>query len=122
MKLHARFGAVFIVVVCTLLTAFARVLWKFGALRWPEILTNWQLFGGFVLFGIAAVTLIHLFKTQEVTLVYPLYATAYVWVALLSHAYFAEPLSLLKWIGIATIIAGAAVLGTATHKHDEVIV
>lgn len=116
-----KLGAIAMVVFCTVITSAGQIMWKFGALRLPEVFTNWPMIGGFLLHIIAAGILISSFKTGEVTVLFPMYATNYVWVSLLSFVYFAEPLNAFKWAGMAAVIIGVILLGTGAHKHAEVV-
>lgn len=117
-----RLGDIAMVVFCTIVTSAGQVMWKYGAERLPEIITNWPLIGGFVLHVIAAVILITSFKTGEVSVLFPMYATNYIWVSLMSSYFFAESLNALKWAGMIAIIAGVILLSKgAQHKHAEVV-
>ncbi len=110
------------ILFCTIITSTGQIMWKFGANRLPEIITNIPLLGGFLLHVIAAAIMITAFKTGEVTVLFPMYATNYIWVSLLSYHYFSEPLTALKWTGIASIITGVTLLGIGgKHKHSEII-
>jgi drug/metabolite transporter (DMT)-like permease len=116
-----KLGAILLVVICTIVTSVGQILWKFGANRLPEIITNWPLILGFVLHIIAAGILITSFKTGEVSVLFPMYATNYVWVSLLSRYYFGEPLNAFKWAGMAAVIIGVVLLGRGAHKHGTVV-
>lgn len=120
-KLAINIDALLMIVACTLLTSIGRVLWKFGSQRLPEVITNWPMLGGFALYGVAAIALLYLLKKGEVSILFPIFASSYIWVTLLSWYFFAESLTALKWAGIAAIFAGAIVLGTSKHKHPEAI-
>ncbi|MEM2916217.1 MAG: EamA family transporter [Candidatus Woesearchaeota archaeon] len=114
-------AAMGIVVLCTLLTSSGKVLWKFGANQWPLFPAIYEIFGGFVLHAIAAAVLIYLFKKGEVSILFPVFATNYIWVNIFAYVFFGEPLTVLKWAGIFCIIAGAIILSRGSHKHGEVI-
>lgn len=105
-----------IVVLCTLLTAFGKVLWKFGAVEWPLFPAIYLLFFGFVLHAIAAVVLIYLFKKGEVSILFPVFATNYIWVSIFAYIFFHEPFTLLKLSGVACIIAGAVILSRSVKQ------
>lgn len=116
-----KFSSICMVVFCTIVTSMGQIFWKFGAQRLPDVLTNWPLIAGFVLHIIAAAILITSFKTGEVSVLFPMYATNYVWVSILSSYYFHEPLNAFKWAGMAAIILGVILLGKSAHKHTEVV-
>ncbi|MEM2915742.1 MAG: hypothetical protein QXT19_00025 [Candidatus Woesearchaeota archaeon] len=110
-------SAILLVIVCTLVTSIAQLLWKFGAMRLPQVITNTPLLIGFATYIVAAFLLITSFKGGEVSVLYPMYASNYIWVSLLSAFYLAEPLNTLKFAGMATIIVGVAMLSKGVHKH-----
>ena len=60
--------------------------------------------------------LIIAFKGGEVSVLYPIIATSYVWVSLLSMKFLDEKINIFKWIGISIIIAGIILIGYGS-KH-----
>ncbi len=113
-----KLWAVLLVIFCTLLTSSAQILLKFGALGLPAIFSNVPLIIGMLIYGIAAFALIISFKGGEVTVLYPIIATSYVWVTLLSRFYFGEPLIYLKFIGVFAIIVGICFIGFGSKNTD----
>ena len=103
-------------VACTLFTSIAQVFYKIGALRLPEIITNYHILIGLILYGIGALILVTAFKFGEVTLLYPIIATSYIWVSILSWIVFSETIRVFKWFGIAFIIAGITVIALGSKK------
>ena len=99
-----------LVVLCTLLTSTAQVLYKFGAdkleLSFHGVITNYYILSGLLLYGIGAIMLVTALKHGELTVLYPIIATSYIWVALMSWYFFNESMNYLKWIGIFTIVVG----------------
>ncbi len=111
-------SAIILVAVCTIMTSIAQVLWKFAANKGaiPVMILTWQLWAGFLLYAMSAAVLIRSFKDGEVSVVFPVIASSYIWVALLSNHYFAEPITLFKWLGIASIVLGITVLGVGNVR------
>ncbi len=107
--------AIFTVIGCTLFTALGQLLWKFGVdsvgLSFLGLLLNWQLIGGFVLYGIGSVVLIWALKYGELSVLYPFLSLGYIWVAFLSFFFLGEFLSGINWIGMAFIILGVSLIG-----------
>ena len=122
LKLRTKAFVIPAVMACTLLTSVSKVLWKAGADQLPNSLTNWPIFAGLTLYGIVAIAFLYLLKHNEASVVFPVMATSYIWVALLSAHYFAESLTALKWAGIAAIFTGVVIIGTDVHKHQRVVV
>jgi len=80
------------------------------------LLTNWPLLMGYILYGINTLMLVLALRDAELSTLYPIIALTYVWVTLLSYLLLPEKSSLLKNIGIATIVLGVAVLGRGERK------
>lgn len=107
--------------ITTLFTSVAQVLYKFGAaslsFSFSGILFNYYLIGGLVLYGIGAVIMIIAFRSADVSLLYPVIATSYIWVSLLSLWLFNETVSLLHWFGIVVIIMGVVFVGLGSKTE-----
>jgi len=109
---------------CTLLGAPAQVLMKTGAkglenlghLGVLAVLTNIPLMAGFVLYGLSALLLVMALKDGELSLLYPVIALTYVWVAILSWLIIHEQINSWKGLGIGLIVAGVAVLGRGSRR------
>lgn len=115
-----RRRAVLIVVCCTVLIAVAQLLIKTGANRLTHadllgtligIFVIPPLFFGYFLYGIFTVMFIYALRHGEVSILYPLIALGYVWVAILSALLFHEVMNPLKIVAIGIIVAGVSVLG-----------
>tara|TARA_Y100000310_G_C20689917_1_gene821562 strand:- start:1270 stop:1644 length:375 start_codon:yes stop_codon:yes gene_type:complete len=107
--------AILLMLVTTLFTSVAQVLYKIGAASLSfsvsGILFNYYLIGGLALYGVGAVIMIVAFRSADVSLLYPVIATSYIWVSLLSLWLFNETVSVLHWLGIAVIIMGVMFVG-----------
>ncbi|MEM3127227.1 MAG: EamA family transporter [Candidatus Woesearchaeota archaeon] len=111
-----------IVLLCTILTSSAQVSWKYGAdklvIEPTALLLNYSLWLGFLFYGMGALLLIYALKYGELSVLYPVIATSYIWVALSSAFLFAEPLSLVKISGILTIVFGVSLISYGSRKDD----
>ena len=76
-----------------------------------SILLNPSLFAGYAMYGISTVLLVLALRHGQLSLLYPMFAMTYVWVTILSVLVFHESMNAWKLAGIATIVAGIAVLG-----------
>lgn len=112
--------AIFIVLACTLLVAWAQYLIKLGANRLSHaglmatligIFAIPQLFAGYCLYGLFTVMFIYALRNGELSILYPLIALSYVWVTITGVMAFHEGMNPLKLAGLAVIVAGVAVLG-----------
>jgi drug/metabolite transporter (DMT)-like permease len=117
---HKRRQAALIVACCTLLIAVAQLLIKIGANRLSHagllgtligIFTIPPLFAGYCLYGVFTVLFVYALRHGEVSVLYPIIALGYVWVAILSAFVFHESMNSLKVLAIAVIVAGVSVLG-----------
>ncbi len=122
----ARRLAIGIVFVQTLFGAVAQILLKAGTQQQRGeglidivigIFTNPQLFVGYTLYGVSALLMIAALKYGELSILYPVIAMTYVWVAILSVSIYGESVSFLKFGGLSCIVLGVAVLGRSSHSH-----
>jgi drug/metabolite transporter (DMT)-like permease len=109
--------SIFLMLFCTVLTSIAQVFLKKGAMLLPLLFTNWQLAIGCFLYGLAAVIFIVALKGGELSVLYPIIATSYIWVSLLSGYYFNETITLLKWLGILSIVVGVSLIGRGSNQE-----
>jgi len=101
---------------CTIFTALGQLFYKFGANNLPEIWTNWQLFVGFILYGIGLVLFLLAMRGGDVNVLYPIIATSFIWTNLLAITYLSESVPLLKWIGSLGIMVGISLIGIGSRK------
>lgn len=99
---------------CALMGSLAQLLFKLGSSSvhlnlWTWI-TNFRVLGGMTLYGISAILFIVALKHGNLSVLYPVIATSYVWVAIISFKVLDEPLSIAKWLGIALILGGVMLI------------
>jgi len=107
-----------IMIISILLAVAGQVLMKKGMMAFgtfpvsqliskviPMFLNPWVFFG-FVCFGLSSIFWLVVLSRMQLSLVYPMVSVAYVLVAILSWFFFRENVSLIRWAGIAVIIAG----------------
>ena len=116
--------AIGLIILCTLFTSSAQVFYKFGAAKLVltdimTIITNYNIFIGLFLYGISAFLMLLAFKGGEVTVLYPIFATSFIWVAILSNIFFSEPLNLFKWLGVGSIIIGISFISYGSKLSDK---
>ena len=112
--------SILLVLFTTLLTSSAQILWKKGsatlAFNIIGILTNYYIMGGLFLYIIGGALLIVSFRGGEVSVLYPIIATGYIWVSFLSIKFLGESMNIFKSIGIAAVIAGIIFIGYGSKK------
>ena len=115
--------AILLVLITTIFTSTAQVFWKFGAdrlvLTLMGIITNYHIWIGFFFYGIAAIILIFSLKHGELSVLYPVVATSYIWVSLLAVRFFGESITPLKWVGIASILFGISLIGFGSQVSTD---
>jgi len=127
---HARRRkALILVFFCTLIGAVSQILIKTGAtvlaqqVSHPSLVsaavgmfTNPYLFAGYALYGVSAVLMVLALRDGQLSMLYPVIALTYVWVAVLSHFIFHESLGGYRFGGISLIVIGVGVLGLKGDK------
>jgi multidrug transporter EmrE-like cation transporter len=71
---------------------------------------NPYVFFGFACFGLSSIFWLVVLSRFPISLVYPMVSIAYVLVAFASLIFFKEQVTLVRWLGIATIIAGVILI------------
>lgn len=102
--------SIILTVISSLLGATGMLFFKLGSkkatLKIKDWLRNWKIIFGLVLYATALLALIFALKTGDLSVVYPIYALSYVWVALYSKTLLKEKVNLMNWIGTFIIILG----------------
>ena len=123
--MKTKWWAIGLVVLTTVLTSAGQVLYKFGTnkvalLEMPAILDyilNTFIISGLLVYGIGAVMLILALKHGELSVLYPIIATSYIWVSLLSVYFFQEGMNPYKWLGVGAVVIGVSLIGYGGTKH-----
>ena len=110
-----KLWAALLVLFTTLLTSSAQILWKKGSATLTfsilGVLANNYIMGGLLIYIVGGILIIISFRGGEVSVLYPIIATSYIWVSFLSIKFLGEIMNNFKWIGIASIIAGIVLIG-----------
>lgn len=115
-----KLWAMGVVLFCTLLTSTAQIFYKFGAekleFNFISLLTNSELLMGILLYAVGGVLLILSFRGGEVSVLYPIIATSYIWVSFLSIYFLNESMNFYKWLGVFTIVSGIILIGIGSKE------
>lgn len=103
-----------LVILTTLLTTTAQFFLKTSVGLLPKLTIS--LLAGVALYAFGSVVMILAFKGGEVSVLYPLIATSYIWVALVARFLLHEEVHVLRWIGIVVIVAGISIIGVASKS------
>lgn len=116
-----KLWAALLVLFTTLLTSSAQLLYKLGSatleFNITGILANYYLIGGLLLYAIGGTLMILSFRGGEVSVLYPIIATSYIWVSFLSIIFLGEIMNIFKWLGIIAIIAGIIFIGYGSKDY-----
>ncbi|MBR9699626.1 hypothetical protein GOV09_04175 [Candidatus Woesearchaeota archaeon] len=116
--MKTKWWAIVLMILTTFLTSTAQVFYKFGVATltfdFIAILTNYNLLIGISLYALGAALMILALRGGDLSVLYPIIATSYIWVGLLSLFIFNEPLNFLRWLGIFFIVAGVVSIGVGS--------
>jgi drug/metabolite transporter (DMT)-like permease len=109
--------AIFLMIFCTVFTSVGQLFYKMGSSKLPEIFTNWPLFVGFACYGLGFILLLAAMRGGEVSVLYPIIATSYIWTNFLAMFYLGEHVTVTGWVGSAVIVLGVSLIGYGSAKH-----
>jgi multidrug transporter EmrE-like cation transporter len=103
-------------ILASFLGAFGQYLYKSGAERADGTLlgyfANSRLVGGVFCYIAVMVLFIAAFrKGGSLAVLYPIYATTFIWAALLGHYMFGTPIKLINIAGMSLLILGMYLMG-----------
>ena len=117
-----KLWAMGVILFCTALTSTAQIFYKFAAEKLSfnilSIITNVNLLMGMLLYAVGGILLILSFRGGEVSVLYPIIATSYIWVSFLSIYFLGEVMNLYKWAGVFIIMTGIVLIGYGSKKAD----
>ena len=119
----AKWWAFALMIFCTFLTSFAQFFYKKGAaslsLSFSGIFLNLFLYIGVLLYVIGAVLMIIALRGGELSVLYPIIATSFIWVNFISVYFLNETMNIWKWSGVFLIIGGISCIGLGSigAKH-----
>lgn len=116
--------AMILMVLCTLFTSLGQILWKLGVnqIDFSKVVTyfNIPFLLGFVAYSLGAVLMIIAFRRGELSVLYPIVATSYVWVSLISPRLFpTDFMNAWKWAGVMVILLSVSILGWASSRKKR---
>lgn len=116
--------AIFLIIFCTFFTSVGQLLWKKGLINlnfsdWLSFL-NWFIILGFISYGFGFILMLLAFKSGELSVLYPIIATSFIWISIFSPIFFpTDAMNLWKWSGVILIIISVSLLGMSTRKTDQ---
>jgi uncharacterized membrane protein len=102
--------AVVTVLFCAFLGAIAQTLFKIGSKDIDAYIVRWifnsYIVVGFLLYGISSIGFIYSLKSGDLSLLYPLIATSYIWVTVFAVWFLGEQMPSSRLVGIFLLIIG----------------
>jgi len=124
--MKTKWWAILLIAFTTFLTTAAQVFYKIGAnklaLDFSKLITNWFIPVGFILYVTAGIILIFSLKHGEVSVLYPIFATSYIWVMIVSAIIFGDKFNSLKILGSILIIVGIIWLSIGGTRKSAIAV
>ena len=122
--MKTKLWAIILMIITTILTSSAQIFYKLAAprLEWNlfALITNYYLLIGMSLYIIGAVLMITALKGGDLSVLYPIVATSYIWVGLFSSYLFHESLNIMRWLGIAAIFFGVIFIGVGSREKEVI--
>jgi drug/metabolite transporter (DMT)-like permease len=107
--------AVGLILVAAFMGSFGSVYLKKGANNLHRnpllILKNWDLLKGFAIYGPSTILYVIGIRGGELSVLFPMVSTGYVWTCFLSVKMLGERMNTIKWAGITLIILGVSLIG-----------
>jgi len=114
--MQTELWAVLLVVIAGIIGAFGPIYLKKGSAlidkkKLSTIYKNKFLMWGILIYGISTIMFIPALKGGDLSVLYPLVGLDYVWVCVYSIFMLKERMTMLKWMGIITIVIGVTFIG-----------
>ena len=97
------------------LGALGALMFKQGSAKFSfnksGLIFNKQLLLGLFLYSASVLTFVQTLKGGELTVLYPIGSTTYIWTAFFSIKFLHEKMNIYKYIGMASVIFGVFLIG-----------
>lgn len=104
-----------LVLIGSFISSFAPILIKKGTFKLSfhpmKFIKNYKIMAGLFLYVFGTLIYIPALKGGDLSLLYPLVSTSFIWVCLFSVKFLNEKMNSMKWIGISIIIIGIGFIG-----------
>ncbi len=112
--MQVKLTIILLVAFCALLGATGQIFFKLASedlsFEFTKLISNWKLWLGLFLYGIATVLFIIALKQGNLSILYPVIATSYIWVTIFSMLFLKEVFPFYKWSGVLLIILGVGII------------
>jgi drug/metabolite transporter (DMT)-like permease len=113
-------SSIILVTLGSFIGSFGAVGFKAGAKRLEitllGLLTNWQLGAGIAGYLLSSVFFVAGLRRGELSILFPMVSTGYIWSTLWSKVFFGENLTRGKLLGLGLILIGCVLLGLGNRQ------
>ncbi len=118
--MKTKISAIIFMVFSAIFASVGQILYKFASKSVQDFFSlvfNPFLILGIFSYGLGLVFMLKAIRRGELTVVYPVLATSFIWVSLLSPIFFeTDSMTLQKWVGIFVIVTGITLIGKGRAK------
>ncbi|MBS3115377.1 hypothetical protein J4482_01975 [Candidatus Woesearchaeota archaeon] len=115
-----KISGIIFMLIAAVFASIGQIFFKFAANRTNDLSTfiiNPHLYFGGGTYAIGLIFMLKSLRRGELTVVYPILATSFIWVNLLSPIFFkSDILTINKWVGVVIIILGVTLVGKGRTK------
>jgi uncharacterized membrane protein len=108
-----------------LLTALSAFIGSIGQLEFKRgadnlqfdiklLLTNYHLILGLAVYGVSTILYIYALNKEQLSLIYPIAATSYIWTTIFSKILLKESIGITSVVGLFFILLGVTLIATQT--------
>lgn len=113
-RMNGGIEIILLVLFCAILASLGQLLFKLGSETFEfsffSILRNFKVILGAALYATSALLFVYALKHGELSVLYPIIATSYIWVLVLSNVFLNETLTFSKATGVLLIVFGVIMI------------
>jgi len=113
--MNTSIWAIIVTLIGSFIGAYGAILLKKASseISFRKLKFNRDLILGVAIYGLSTIMFIIALKFGELSILYPIVATTYAWIAVFSIYFLKEHMNLWKWAGISAILIGVTLIGIA---------
>jgi len=108
--------SILIVIFSSVIASLGQIFFKFSADFTGPLYLNYFILIGLFLYGIGGIMFLFALKDGELSVLYPILATSYIWATLLAIYLFNDVLNVAKIIAIILVMLGIGFIGKGREK------
>jgi uncharacterized membrane protein len=105
---------ILLVLGCAFLGSMGQIFFKLSSENFSfnptKLIKNYKFIIGAMLYAVSAVIFVWALRFGDLSALYPIIATSYIWISFFSVFLLNEPFPPLRWLGVGLIIAGITVI------------